>query len=114
MIRSYEERKHSVTVVCCGMLSVTGFVTGIVTALGIGLTCGTGYLFAGGISGTSFFLLKNMAISKELEKQVDLLQSENREFKSLNKNLKENNRQLEEISEGLPCESACGKCIVKN
>lgn len=91
---NFEEKKHRATVACCGVLSFTGLTAGIVTALTIGSTCGTGYLLLGGVSAASLVIIKNMKISKDLEDSVGLLQSEN-------DTLKENNKQLELISEGL-------------
>jgi hypothetical protein len=91
---NFEEKKHRVTMFCCGMLSFTGLTTGIVTALTIGSTCGTGYLLLGGVSATSLVIIRKMKISKDLEDSVVLLQSENDV-------LKENNKQLELISESL-------------
>ena len=48
----------------------------------------------GGVSAASLVIIKNMKISKNLEDSVGLLQSEN-------DMLKENNKQLKLISEGL-------------
>jgi hypothetical protein len=90
----FQERKHDATVGCCAMLSMTSFTAGIVTALTVGSTCGIGYLLSGGISALSFFIIKNMKVSKNLEVTVDVLQSEN-------DLLKENNKHLEMISEEL-------------
>lgn len=89
-----EEKKHNATILSCGILSFTGLTAGMVTALTIGSTCGLGYLLLGGVSATSLVIIKNMKISKDFEDSVSLLQSENNL-------LKENNKQLELISEGL-------------
>jgi len=89
-----EEKKHKASIACCGVLSFTGLTAGIVTALTIGSTCGTGYLLLGGVSATSLVIIRKMKISKDLEDSVGMLQSENYL-------LKENNKQLESISEGL-------------
>lgn len=91
---NFEEKKHKATIACCGVLSFTGLTAGVVTALTIGSTCGTGYLLLGGVSAASLVIIKNMKISKDLENSVGLLQSEN-------DMLKENNKQLELISESL-------------
>ena len=91
---NFEEKKHNATIACCGVLSFTGLTAGIVTALTIGSTCGTGYLLLGGVSAVSLTIIKNMKISKDLENSVGLLQFEN-------DLLKENNKQLELISESL-------------
>ena len=91
---TFEEKKHKATIACCGVLSFTGLTAGMVTALTIGSTCGTGYLLLGGVSAASLVIIKNMKISKDLENSVVFLQSEN-------DTLKENNKQLELISEGL-------------
>ena len=90
----FQERKHNATVGCCAMLSVTSLTAGIVTALTVGSTCGIGYLLSGGISAVSFVIIKNIKVSKDLERSVDVLQSENYL-------LKENNKHLEMISEEL-------------
>lgn len=91
---NFEEKKHKATIACCGVLSFTGLTAGMATALTIGSTCGMGYLLLGGVSAASLVIIKNMKISKDLEDSVGLLQSEN-------DMLKENNKQLELISEGL-------------
>ena len=90
----FEENKHKATIACYGMLSFTGLTAGMVTALTIGSTCGMGYLLLGGVSAASLVIITNMKISKDLKDLVGLLQSENY-------TLKENNKQLELISEGL-------------
>ena len=95
---NFEERKQKATIGCCGLLSVTGFVTGIVTALTIGSTCGIGYLLSGAISTVSLITIKSQRtwrkVSKDLEDSVGLLQSEN-------ESLIETNKNLETITEGL-------------
>lgn len=91
---NFEEKKHKATIGCCGILSFTGLLTGMVTALTIGSTCGFGYLLSGGISASSLIIIKNMKVSKDLEDSVILLRSEN-------DLLKESNKELESIAEGL-------------
>jgi len=91
---NFEEKKHKATIGCCGILSLTGLVTGMVTALTIGSTCGIGYLLSGGISATSLMIIKNMKVSKDLEDSVFFLQTEN-------DLLKESNKQLKLISDEL-------------
>ena len=91
---NFEEKKHTATIGCCGILSLTGLVTGMVTAFTIGSTCGIGYLLSGGIAATSLMIIKDMKVSRDLEDSVGLLQSENDQ-------LKETNKQLELISEEL-------------
>ena len=89
-----EEKKYKATIACCGIVSFTGLTAGVVTALAVGSTCGLGYLLLGVFSAASLVIIKNMKVSKDLENSVDLLQSEN-------DLLKENNKQLELISEEL-------------
>jgi len=89
-----EEKKYHGTLVGCGMLSFLGVTSGMLVAFTIGSTCGLGYLLLGLVSGTSFVLIKNMKVSKDLETSVNILQSEN-------VLLQENNEKLNLLSENL-------------
>lgn len=92
--RELEDTRYKATIGCCGILSFTGLTAGMVTAFTLGSICGTGYLLLGGVSAASLVIIKNMKFSKHLQDSLNYLHDQNL-------SLKENNKNLEMISEGL-------------
>ncbi len=96
------EKKMKLAASGCGFVFISCLLlAGIVTTIGGGIICGTGYFLAGICVTISSVVIKRFQVAKDLENSVSSLEHENGTLRDLNADLESNNKELEQLKNGL-------------